>query len=296
MRGIKILLLVVAIAVPGAALAQRNFDDVEIRTVEVADGIYMLIGTGGNIGLSVGEDGAFLIDDQFAPLAGRIAAAVEQVSGGEVKFVLNTHWHGDHTGGNEIFGSAGAMIVAHENVRRRMDPGTFTDVMGSSGQAAAEALPVVTFSDQVTFWWNGERIDAQHVASAHTDGDTIVWFRDANVVHMGDNFFAASLPYIDVDSGGNVEGMIRAAEHVLAQADDETKIIPGHGGLAGVVQLRQYHEMLVTLRDRVQAQIDDGSSVEETIAAGVLGEYAELANSWMTAERFVGILYRSLSE
>jgi glyoxylase-like metal-dependent hydrolase (beta-lactamase superfamily II) len=282
------------VAMPLAAWAQ-NPDDVEIRTIEVSPGIYMLMGAGGNMGLSVGADGAFLIDDQFAPLNAKITAAVAAVSDSEVRFVINTHWHGDHTGGNEPFGAAGALIVAHENVRRRMDPATFTDVMGNTTQAAPVALPVVTFTDDVSFWWNGEQIAAHHVAPAHTDGDSIVWFRKADVVHMGDNFFVGSLPYIDLDSGGDLAGMIAAAEYVLAQATETTKIIPGHGALAGTAQLRDFHAMLTTIRDRVQGHIDAGRSLDEILAADPVAGYEQFANNWMTVERFVGIVYNSLA-
>ena len=181
--------------------AQRDFSGVEIRTIPVADGVYMLMGSGGNIGLSVGEDGPFVVDDQFAGLTEKILAAIAAVSDGSVRFVLNTHWHGDHTGGNENLGKAGAMIVAHENVRKRMNPDEFLEVMERSQQAPPDALPVVTFSDAVTFYWNGEEIRAFHVEHAHTDGDAIIHFVNANVIHMGDTFFNGIFPFIDFASG-----------------------------------------------------------------------------------------------
>jgi len=163
-------------------------------------------------------------------------------------------------------------------------------------QAPPVALPVVTFQQGATFWWNGERIEAQHVPGAHTDGDSVVWFHEANVVHMGDNFFVGSLPYIDVGSGGNIDGMIAAAEVVLGAVNDQTKIIPGHGRLAGAADLREFHAMLVELRDRVQSRVDAGDSLEAIDAEELLGEYMEYSNSFMTPDRFVGIVYRCLTE
>lgn len=296
MRIAKLAVVSLIITLPLTAVAQQDMDAVEIQTIELADGLYMLTGAGGNMGLSVGPDGAFLIDDQFAPLSDKIMAAIAAVSDAEVEFVLNTHWHGDHTGGNEPFGAAGALIVAHENVRRRMDPATFTDVMGRSNQAADDALPVVTFTDDVSFWWNGEHIQAHHTDSGHTDGDSVVWFHNANAVHMGDNFFVGMLPYIDLDSGGDVDGMIAAAEYVLGRADESTQIIGGHGPLAGVVQLREFKELLTTVRDRIQGHIDEGMSLEEVLAAAPVAEYEHMATGFMPVERFIGILYKNLSE
>lgn len=276
--------------------AQQDFDAVQINTIEVVDGVYMLMGAGGNIGLSVGADGAFVVDDQFAPLTDKIRAAIAAVTSAEVKFVVNTHWHGDHTGGNEAFGTAGAMIVAHDNVRKRMNPQQFGEVMGSSEQAPDAALPVVTFSDEVTFYWNDERIQVQHVKHAHTDGDSIIWFTGANVVHMGDNFFNGTYPYIDVDSGGNVDGMIASAQHVLALIDSDTKIIPGHGPLGAAEDLRRFRDVLVLARDRVGTMINDGMSLDEIIAAAPMSDYdAAYGGGFMSPDRFLTVVYRGLA-
>lgn len=292
------LLAAVLVLAPAAhGSAQQDMSDVEIRVEPVRDGIYVLFGQGGNIGLSTGPDGPFVVDDQFAPLTDKISAAIATVSEGPVRFVINTHWHGDHTGGNENFGEAGAMIVAHENVRRRMNPGEFEEVMGRTQQASEAALPVVTFTDAVTFHWNGETIRAQHVAHAHTDGDSIIWFEGANVVHMGDNFFAGTYPFIDVDSGGNVNGMIASAERVLAEADEQTRIIPGHGPVSGPDELRAFHDMLVTVRDRVQTLVDDGADLDAVLAAAPTADYDErMQMGFMNTERFVTLVYRSLAE
>ncbi len=256
----------ISIAVAPLA-AQRDFSNVQIRTIPVSDGVYMLMGAGGNIGLSVGEDGPFVIDDQFAPLTEKILAAIAAVSDGSVRFVLNTHWHGDHVGGNENLGKAGAMIVAHENVRKRLNPAEFREVMERSQQAPPDALPVVTFTDDLTFYWNEEKIRAFHIPHAHTDGDAIIQYTNANAIHMGDTFFKGLYPYIDVGSGGHIDGLIHAAGAVLAISNSETKIIPGHGELATPDDLREYRNMLITVRDRLQTMLNDGMSVEEIVAS-----------------------------
>jgi len=264
------------VSVPLAA-QQRDFSAIEIDAIRVAEGVYMLTGSGGNIGLSIGEDGPFVIDDQFAPLTEKIQAAIAELTSGAVRFVLNTHWHGDHTGGNENFGEAGAMIVAHENVRKRMNPEEFREVMGNTNQAPPDALPVVTFTDAVNMYWNGENIHVFHVDPAHTDGDAIVHFVNANAFHMGDTFFQGRYPFIDVNSGGNVNGVIHAADRVLSMVDSNTKIIPGHGALSGPEDLRDYRDMLITVRDRVRVMVNEGRSADEIVAAAPT---ADLNDVW----------------
>ena len=266
-----------ALAMLGAAHAQRDFSDVEIITTEVADGIYMLEGAGGNIGLSVGEDGAFVIDDQFAPLSEKIMAAIEAVTDKPVEFVVNTHWHGDHTGGNEAFGKSGAHIVAHDNVRKRLKEG-LTRASGRTTPPAPEAaLPVVTFSHNLSFHWNGEHIKAWHPDNAHTDGDAIIFFKTANVVHMGDVFFNGGYPFIDLESGGDLNGYIKTHEQVLQKVDDETKIIPGHGPLATKADLERTTDMLKLVRSRIQSMIDDGKNLDAILAGDPL---ADLNGDW----------------
>ena len=294
-RALRLAFMVVGIsaaAAPGS-LAQQDMSDVQIETVHVADGVYMLVGRGGNIGLSIGDDGPFVIDDQFAPLTDKIQAAIATVTDGSVRFVLNTHWHGDHTGGNENFGKAGAMIVAHENVRRRLNPEEFRDVMGRTQQAPPDALPVVTFSDAVNLYWNGENIRVFHVEKAHTDGDVIVYFSNANVVHMGDNFFRGRYPFIDVDSGGGIDGMIAADDRVLTMVHSSTKIIPGHGALSTPDDLREYRNMLITVRDRVRAMLNDGMSVDAIVAAKPTSDLDAVWGD--NPDRFVTMTARSLS-
>lgn len=253
----------------GPALAQRDFSAVEIKTVLITPGVYMLEGAGGNIGLSVGADGAFVIDDQFAPLAPKILAAIAKVSPEPVKFVLNTHWHGDHTGGNEAFGAAGAMIVAHDNVRKRLLEGA---KRGDTviPPAPEDALPVVTFSEEVSFYWNGHDIRVAHPAPAHTDGDAIVFFNGAKVVHMGDVYFNGAYPFVDLASGGDLDGVIAAQESVLALIDDETRIIPGHGALSSKAELGRYVAMLKDVRARIKALADQGLDEDAVVKADPL--------------------------
>ena len=289
------LLLSVLWAMP--LTAQRDWYAVEIRTIPLGGGVYMLMGSGGNIGLSVGEDGAFVVDDQFAPLTEKIKAAIAGVTDQPVKWVLNTHWHGDHTGGNENFGGDGALIVAHDNVYKRLNPAEFAQLVGRSQQALEAALPVVTFDESMTFHWNGEDIHAFHVEHAHTDGDVIIHYRGSDIYHMGDTFFRGRYPFIDVDSGGNVDGVIAAADLVLRMSGSSTRLIPGHGYLATREDLRDYREMLSTVRSRVAQFVRDGKTQEEAVAARPT---ADLDAAWgatqESAEGFVTLVYRSLTE
>jgi glyoxylase-like metal-dependent hydrolase (beta-lactamase superfamily II) len=267
--------------------------DVTIEVVPVADGVHMLVGRGGNIGVSSGSDGVFLIDDQYAPLTERIVAAVRTVSAEPIRFVLNTHWHFDHTGGNENLGSAGALIVAHDNVRQRMSVDQFMEAFNREVPASPPgALPVVTFSETVTFYLNGDTLHAFHVPHAHTDGDVLIHFRNANVIHMGDTFFNGRYPFIDVGSGGNVNGVIAAAERGLTIADDDTRIIPGHGPLAGRADLEAYRDMLVAARTRVRQALAAGQTLEQIQAANLMADYDE---TWGDSEGLVQAVYQSLT-
>jgi cyclase len=290
-----VLLALCCVATP--LTAQQNFDTVQIRTVKVADGVYMLMGSGGNIGVSAGPNGVILIDDQYAPLTDKIKAAVAAINPGPIRFLLNTHWHPDHSGGNENLGRGGVVIVAHENVRRRMSVEQFIAAFGWKVPASPEgALPVVTFTHAVTFYLNGDSISGFHVPPAHTDGDAIVYFRHANVVHMGDIYFEGMYPFIDVASGGSVDGVIAAVDRVLGMTGRDTKVIPGHGPLSSRSELEAYRGMLVTVRDRVRALVRQGKTLAQVQAAEPAAEYdVTWGRGFLRPEQFVEILYSDLS-
>jgi glyoxylase-like metal-dependent hydrolase (beta-lactamase superfamily II) len=277
---------------------ERDFSKVEVVPEKLAEGVYMLTGAGGNIGVSAGEDGVFLVDDQYAPLTDKIRAAVAAISSRPIRFLVNTHWHGDHTGGNENLGRGGVVIVAHDNVRKRMSVEQFIEAFGSKvPPAPKDALPVVTFSDAASFHMNGDEIQAFHVPPAHTDGDSVVRFARANVVHMGDCFFNGRYPFVDLSSGGSFEGVIAVAEKVLAISDAGTKIIPGHGPVADRAALAAYRDVLATVRDRVRPLIAAGKSLEEVKAAQPTREWdATWGQGFMKPDVWLGIVYKSLKE
>lgn len=284
--------LSLAFAAPAAA-QQPDMDNVQIRVERVAPGIAVLFGRGGNIGLSYGSDGNILIDDQYAPLTTRILAAIRSLDPDPIRFVINTHWHGDHTGGNENVARTGAVIVAHDNVRRRMSMDEM--VRGEHVPASPTgALPVVTFSAGVTFHLNGDDIRVIHVAHAHTDGDALVYWTHANVLHMGDTFFNGMLPFIDLDSGGSIDGAIVAVEAGLALASDATVIIPGHGPIGHRADLVRYRDMLVSLRDRVRAEMRRHRSLDQIKALRLADRYGP-PDGFISPDRMIETIYQSLS-
>jgi cyclase len=287
-------LVLAALTAAAPAVAAQNFDTVQVRSMLLTRGVYMLQGSGGNIGVSVGDDAVFLVDDQFAPLTPKILAAIAAITPKPVRFVLNTHWHFDHTGGNENLGRAGALIVAHDNVRKRMSTDQFIEAINRREPASPKgALPVVTFTDAVTFHINGDSVVATHVPPAHTDGDAIVHFVKANVIHMGDVFHNTGLPFVDRSSGGSIDGVIGTADRVLSIANAETKIIPGHGPVADRARLKAWRDAIAALRDRARAAVAAGQTVEQLLAANITAPYAK---DWPGGhERFVRTLHQELS-
>ena len=249
----------------------------------------MLTGAGGNIGVSVGDDGIVLIDDQYAPLAPKIEAALRTITDRPVRFILNTHYHGDHTGGNEHFGKT-APIVAHENVRKRLASGT-TARGRTTPPRPAVALPVVTFNDTLTIHLNGEEVRAVHMPNGHTDGDSVIWFTRSNVVHMGDDFFNGMYPFIDVENGGSVRGLIANVEKVLATVSDDVKIIPGHGALSDKAGLRRFYEMLRGTLSAVENGIAAGQSLEQLQAKNILADWDEWGKGFIKTDAWIATLH-----
>ena len=279
-----------ALATP--ALAQQDFSKVEIKTTRLSNSVSMMEGAGGNLAVSAGEDTVFLVDDQYAPLTPKIEAAIKALSDKPVRFVFNTHWHGDHTGGNENLGKAGAIIVAHDNVRRRMSAEQFLEAFNSRTPPSPKvALPVVTFAQSMSFHLNGEEIRIVHVPRAHTDGDSIVHFAGSDVVHMGDTFFNGMYPFIDGSTGGSVAGMLAAVDRVLAMTTEKTKIIPGHGPLAGRADLQVYRDMLATVGERVKKAIAEGKSDEEIGKLGLTKDFDEKwGKGFLKPDQFVSLV------
>jgi cyclase len=266
--------------------------DVKIETVNLAPGIYMLVGRGGNVGLTVGVDGAAIIDDQFADMAPKIRAAVAMLSDQPVKFVINTHLHGDHTGGNDSFGKTGAVIIAQENVRKRLGtPQVNPSTNAPIAARAREALPVVTFADSATLHFNDDNLEFKHLPNAHTETDIVIRFRNANIVHMGD-MFTGGFPFIDGNTGGTLDGLIAAHAAVLASVDGNTKIIRGHGPLGNKAELAAYHDMLAVVRDRVAKLVKAGKSQDDVIAARPTKEYEEkYGGASFNAAQWIGRVY-----
>ncbi|HEX7153941.1 MAG TPA: MBL fold metallo-hydrolase [Thermoanaerobaculia bacterium] len=287
------LALFLTAALATTAFAQNDFSKVEVKAQKVAGSVYMLTGAGGNIGVSVGDDGIVLIDDQYAPLAPKIEAALKTITDKPVRFIINTHWHGDHTGGNEHFGRT-APIISHENARKRLAAGM--NIPNRVVPPAPKgALPVLTFNQTLTVHLNGEDVRALHLPNGHTDGDAVIFFTQSNVVHMGDDFFNGMFPFIDFDSGGSVTGLIANVERVLGTVPDDVKIIPGHGPLGDKAALRAFADLLKATRAAVEAGLKAGKTAEQLKADKVLEPWAKYATSFMPVERFTDLMVRDLT-
>jgi cyclase len=281
-----------------AAAQPRDFSKVEIKVIPVAGKVYMLEGAGGNIGVSVGEDGILLVDDQFEPLAPKIRAAVGGIAGagsggGRIKLLINTHWHGDHVGGNKVFGPE-ATILAQTNVRRRL--ATEQTVRGEKvPPLPRQALPVVTYDQTVSVHWNGEEIKVVHFPHGHTDGDSVVFFTGSNVVHMGDDFFNGMFPFVDLGSGGSVQGLIDNVTKVLATMPPDAKVIPGHGPLAARADLERFRSMLTATSDLVRRRMQAGDSLEKMQSEGLPAEFAPWGKGFMDTKTWILTLRDSLA-
>lgn len=301
---VPLILAISAMAMLGsrAASAQEpDFSKVQIKVSKVSGNIYMLEGAGGNIAASVGEDGIVIVDDQFAPLAEKIQAALKDlgVTTKPVRFVINTHYHGDHTGGNESFNNAGATLIAHQNVRKRLETGGTAGNGGSikmeQKAASRNALPIITFEHDVTVHLNGEDIRALHFPSGHTDGDSIIFFPKNNVVHMGDDFVRYGFPFIDVASGGSVQGMIAATEKVASELPADVKVIPGHGALSNMDDVKAFTKMLKETSSVVEKALDNHKTLEQMKQEKILAPWEKFSGGFINSDAFIETLYNSLT-
>ncbi len=276
----------------------EDFSKVQIKVTKVAGSVYMLEGSGGNIGASVGDDGIVIVDDQFAPLAEKIQAALKGITDKPVRFIINTHYHGDHTGGNEYFQKQ-APIIAHDNVRKRLEEGGKGGNGGSISSdhkpAAKGALPIITFDHDVTVHLNGEDIRALYFPAGHTDGDAVIFFPKSNVVHMGDDFVTYGFPFIDVDSGGSIDGMIDGVEKVLAQVPADVKVIPGHGPVSNLEDVRAYIKMLKETREAVEKALKQHKSLDQMKQAKILAPWKKYSGDFVNEDTFIETLYNSLT-
>jgi glyoxylase-like metal-dependent hydrolase (beta-lactamase superfamily II) len=254
----------ILLGVRAAHAQQEDYSKVTIKTTKLAEGMYMLEGAGGNIGVSVGDDGVILVDDQFAPLTPKIQDAISKITPKPIRFVINTHWHGDHVGGNENLATAGAVIIAHDNVRKRMSTDQFIQLLNRKvPPSPPKALPAVTFTSDITLHLNGEDIHVIHVDPAHTDGDSLVVFPKLKIIHVGDVYRTVGYPFVDLSSGGNFDGVIAVADKVTGMIDASFKVIPGHGELSTRADLKSWHDMLVEIRASVKKQADAGKTLDQ---------------------------------
>ncbi len=297
-RAASLLFTGLLLAMSFAAAQDEDFSKVQMKVTKVAGSVYMLQGAGGNIGASIGDDGIVIVDDQFAPLAEKIQAALKGITDKPVRFIINTHYHGDHTGGNAYFQKQ-APIIAQDNVRKRLEEGGAAGNGGSIHMdrkpAAKEALPILTFDHDVTVHLNGEDIRALYFPAGHTDGDSIIFFPKSNVVHMGDDFVTYGFPFIDIDSGGSINGMIDGVEKVIAQVPSDVKIIPGHGPVSSVDDVRAYLTMLKGTRDAVAKSLAEGKTLDQMKQAKLLDPWKKYSGDSVNEDAFLETLYNSLT-
>jgi cyclase len=291
-----ILATLVVLALYVLTFAQTDYSKVEIKATKISGNVYMLEGAGGNIGVSVGPDGILIVDDQFAPLADKIKAALKTLGEGKLKFILNTHWHGDHTGGNAQFGRD-APIIAHDNVRKRLSTEQRSEIFKqTTPPSPKEALPVITFDQSLSVHFNGEEIKVIHYPHGHTDGDSVIFFTTSNVVHLGDDFFAGRFPFVDLESGGSVQGLIKNIEEIIPKIPAGARLIPGHGPISGVEELKAYHRMLVETTALVQKQMAAKKPLDQIKKEGLPAEWKSWGEGFVKTDLWIEIVYRSLSQ
>ncbi|HKS10551.1 MAG TPA: MBL fold metallo-hydrolase [Pyrinomonadaceae bacterium] len=291
------LVLSVTVSVPAHKKHRQEPDwsKVQIKSTKIAGNVYMLEGAGGNIGVSVGPDGILIVDDQFAPLADKIRASLKTLGQGKLRFILNTHWHGDHTGSNAAFGPE-ATIVAHDNVRKRLSTEQRSEFFKSTTPASPkEALPVITFDQALTVHFNGEEIRVIHFPNGHTDGDSVIFFTTSNVVHLGDDFFAGRFPFVDLESGGSVEGLTKNISELITKIPADAKLIPGHGPISTLDDLKAYHRMLVETTGIVRDKIAAKKTLEQIKSEGLPAEWNSWGTGFIKTDLWLEIVYRSLT-
>ncbi len=291
----KFLLLTLLFVFAATAQAQTDYSKVQIKATKVAGNVYMLEGAGGNIGVSVGDDGLLIVDDQFAPLADKIRAVLKGLADKKLRFILNTHWHGDHTGGNVVFGPE-ATIIAHDNVRKRLATEQKSTVFNATfPPSPKEALPVITFDQSLSVHFNGEDIRAIHFPHGHTDGDSVIFFSASNVVHLGDDFFAGRFPFVDLESGGSVEGLVRNIGEIIAKIPAGAKLIPGHGPISTLDDLKSYHRMLQQTTEIVRQKIAAGKTLDQIKSEGLPDEWKPWGQGFVKTDLWVETIYKSLT-
>jgi len=287
------ILVLSALLIASSANAQRDFSKTNINVTPLGESLHMLEGEGGNTAFWIGDDGVLMVDDQFAELHKRIViGAIQQLTNRPVEFLLNTHWHGDHTGGNELMHATGTHIVAHENVRKRLSTKQVRKLSGRVSEARPkEALPILTYKKSITFHFNEETIEVVHFGPGHTDGDSVAFFKEANVVHMGDLMFSGRFPFIDLDSGGSVDGYIENVQKILDLIDDNARIIPGHGPLSTKADLEKFLKMLIFSRDLVNSAIAEGIPPEAIKALPFPAEFEGWGSGFINTKSWLGTLY-----